>query len=316
MREGDMKGHNIPKIIGKKIGNKFVGENRVVKRQSTQLGETSSKTESTIELPKIDLFKVSVKNLERKIQRNLNSGKPSDFLFIWSGERKLRKEEMDVQHQSIILSQIQSLREMGSEIAELQADRVFNGGLLNCILEKRKADADFALAQRKYEFHSLASDMIDRSLQHQEKLSEINRANKESDAKIYTDKLIAEAQVELIKAQAGEITARAGKDNRINDFLQYIMDNELSKFSDSAMVIITALAMGQSAKEIADLEQSKMFEPFLNRMKESEAKKEEQRARQEEKNTERMEHENRNTRYQADMTKKQRDDELKKNVPS
>ena len=293
-----MKGHNMPKIIGKKSGNKFIGENYVVKRQSTQSGESALKPELNIESQKIDLFKVSVKNLEQKIQRNLNSGNPSDFLFLWSGERKLKKEQMDVEHQNIIISQIQSLRAMGLGIAELQADRVFNGGLLKCILEKRKADADFVLAQQKNELHALASDMIDRSLQHQVAQAQI----KEMNNRIQNEKILTKANARAIEAEAKIKEAEANKQEMLTNGLKYINENKLKDFPPGVDAIMIALAMGRSAEDIVKMKEFEAFKDLLNQERKEDLKQKKTESKLREQDVELRKQEVREKKSQVDIS--------------
>lgn len=213
---------------------------------------------------------LSLQHLIKNIELNLNSPRPSQCFFIWSGNRQNAKQELDIQQQNLVIQQIRNLGIAANEIATTKANIFLIPATVRAIIEN-KANEIF-LARQKFlvDIERLKDEIV--SIAHDsERRQHENEALKMANLKL-------KAEVRKAEADAAIQEANARKIEELNKVLEYIRLNKMEEFESELSAWVLACQAGDPST-FSDFSAGDILRQFMQRKKEAETIKEENAAK-------------------------------------
>ena len=86
---------------------------------------------------------LSLFEMAKKLERSINAPLPSSCFFIWGAKRQVQRQELDLEHQRILLEQIRTLELTAEQMAQTQAALFLMPETIEAIIENKRTEFEF-----------------------------------------------------------------------------------------------------------------------------------------------------------------------------
>ncbi len=232
-----------------------------------------------------DLSKnLSIKQFAENLQASIQTRRASSRMFIWGGERQLRKQELDIRQQQLFLQEINNLGLTAEEMATTQAKLFMIPEMIEAVISGERSKLQFARVQFMDGLKQIEDIARARSIENDRNQAEVDEMQSrmkreeilaEAEAeRIRVDAKVAEmigaAQAEAIIAKANIDLARARKEDAIVRLVNSIVDAgiDLDKASVMAASIINTILGSGGNIDIDSVIKEKMAEGMKTKLDE------------------------------------------------
>jgi hypothetical protein len=215
--------------------------------------QINSKIIDAPDVPTFDLTQLNLKQLAENLRQVLDKPRPST---IWFKKRGVKKAELDVEHQRLVLDQISNLRSINSELVNLQADLFFSQDMLQAIISDRTADI-----KRKMELFAK---------EHQVRIHGLNATIKSADLDLEAKELSnlnTKADINLKTAQTEESKAKAY-------FIKYVLESiDIASMPQTLQTYIISTIFSPNGTQFNDFDMQEQIKQFVVKTTEANALK-------------------------------------------